>query len=48
MPRAVDLHVHLPIEEWLTSAIGPHLEATEKYFRREVERKTPDQVAEEY
>jgi uncharacterized protein len=48
MPRAVDLHVHLPIEEWLASAIGPHLEATEKYFRREVERKTLDQVAEEY
>ncbi len=48
MPRAIDLHVHLPTEEWLEGAIGPHLEATERYFRRSPERKSLDQVAEEY
>jgi predicted TIM-barrel fold metal-dependent hydrolase len=48
VPRAIDLHVHLPTEEWLQSAIGPHLEATEAYFRNAPERRTLDQVAEEY
>lgn len=48
MPRAVDLHVHLPTQEWLSNAIGPLLEATERYFRTSPERKTVDQVAEEY
>jgi uncharacterized protein len=48
VPRAIDLHVHLPTEEWLANAIGPHLEATERYFRKSPERKTVDQVAEEY
>ena len=46
--RAIDLHVHLPTEEWLEGAIGPHLEATERYFRARPERKTLDQVAQEY
>lgn len=48
MPRAVDLHVHLPTDEWLENAIGPHLEATERYFRQAPERKTLEDVAEEY
>jgi predicted TIM-barrel fold metal-dependent hydrolase len=48
VPKAIDLHVHLPTEEWLENAIGPHLEATERYFRNAPERKTLDQVAEEY
>jgi hypothetical protein len=48
MPRAIDLHVHLPIDEWLENAIGPHLPATEAYFRARVPRKSLDQVAEEY
>jgi predicted TIM-barrel fold metal-dependent hydrolase len=48
VPRAIDLHVHLPTEEWLENAIGPHLEATERYFRKSPERRTLDQVAEEY
>jgi predicted TIM-barrel fold metal-dependent hydrolase len=48
VPRAIDLHVHLPTDEWLDNAIGPHLEATERYFRRSPERRTLDQVAEEY
>jgi uncharacterized protein len=46
--KAVDLHVHLPTEEWLENSIGPHLEATEAYFRKSSPRKTLDQVAEDY
>lgn len=46
--KAVDLHVHLPTKEWLENSIGPHLEATEAYFRKSPPRKTLDEVAEEY
>jgi predicted TIM-barrel fold metal-dependent hydrolase len=46
--RAIDLHVHLPTDEWLENAIGPHLEATERYFHKSPPRKTLDEVAEEY
>jgi predicted TIM-barrel fold metal-dependent hydrolase len=46
--KAIDLHVHLPVQEWLDKAIGPHLEATEAYFRARVPRKTIEDVAEEY
>jgi uncharacterized protein len=48
VPKAIDLHVHLPTKEWLENAIGPHLEATERYFRKRPDWKTLDQVAEEY
>src|SRR5205085_1765843 len=48
MPRAIDMHVHLPMDEWLDNAIGPHLEATEAYFRARVNRKTIEEVAEDY
>jgi uncharacterized protein len=48
MPRAIDLHVHLPMDEWLERAIGPHLSATEAYFRAPVTRKSLDEVADEY
>ncbi len=48
MPTAIDLHVHLPIEQWLQQSIGPLLPATEAYFRAKVPRKTIEDVAEEY
>jgi predicted TIM-barrel fold metal-dependent hydrolase len=48
MPRAIDLHVHLPMDDWLDNAIGPLLPATEAYFRARVPRKTIEEVAEEY
>jgi hypothetical protein len=48
MPRAIDLHVHLPMDEWLDNAIGLLLPATEAYFRAKVQRKTIEEVAEEY
>ena len=43
--KAIDLHVHLPTEEWLSQAIGPHLRATEAYFRNAPERKSVEEVA---
>ena len=46
--KAIDLHVHLPVQEWLDRAIGPHLAATEAYFRARVPRKSIEDVAEEY
>jgi predicted TIM-barrel fold metal-dependent hydrolase len=46
--RAIDLHVHLPTEQWLQQSIGPHLEATETYFRASVPRKSMDEIAEDY
>jgi uncharacterized protein len=46
--KAIDLHVHLPVQEWLDKALGPHLEATEAYFRARVPRKTVEEVADEY
>ena len=48
MPKAIDLHVHLPTEEWLQNSIGPHLEATEAYFRQRITRKSMDEVADDY
>jgi predicted TIM-barrel fold metal-dependent hydrolase len=36
------------MDEWLENAIGPHLPATEAYFRARVQRKTIEEVAEEY
>lgn len=48
MPRAIDLHVHLPMDEWLDRAIGPLLPATEAYFRAKIPRKTIEDVAQEY
>jgi predicted TIM-barrel fold metal-dependent hydrolase len=48
MPRAIDLHVHLPTDEWLEQSIGPYLPATEAYFRASFPRKSIEEVAEEY
>src|SRR5918992_2404087 len=36
------------MEQWLQQSIGPHLPATEAYFRAKVPRKTIEEVAEEY
>src|SRR5205823_2501276 len=46
--RAIDLHVHLPVDEWLDQAIGPYLPATEAYFRASFPRTSIEAVAEEY
>jgi predicted TIM-barrel fold metal-dependent hydrolase len=36
------------MDEWLENAIGPHLPATEAYFRAKVQRKSIEEVAEDY
>jgi len=48
VPRAIDLHVHLPTDEWLEQSLGPLLEPTERYFRASVQRRSIEEVAEEY
>ncbi len=48
MLRAVDVHVHLPIPEWLDGSIGPYREHAEHYFRSRVQVKTADELAVEY
>jgi predicted TIM-barrel fold metal-dependent hydrolase len=46
--RAVDLHVHLPLPEWLRGSMGPYLENAARYFRASVHEKTADELAVEY
>ena len=48
MIRAVDLHVHLPLPEWLRGSMGPYLENAARYFRADVHEKTADELAVEY
>ena len=48
MVKAVDLHVHLPVPEWLDGSMGPYRANTERYFRSKVEPKTPDELADDY
>ncbi len=48
MIRAVDLHVHLPLPEWLQGSMGPYLENAARYFRASVHEKTADELAVEY
>src|SRR4029453_19319724 len=46
--RAVDLHVHLPLPEWVEGSLGPYREATERYFRRRVTLSTAEELAGAY
>ena len=48
MIRAVDLHVHLPLREWLDGSLGPYRANAERYFRARVQEKTVDELAVEY
>jgi len=43
--RAVDLHVHLPLKEWLDGSMGPYREGAARYFRSEVHERTADELA---
>jgi len=47
-PSAVDVHVHLPIPEWLDASVGPYIESAARYFRREVTARPMEDVAAEY
>jgi predicted TIM-barrel fold metal-dependent hydrolase len=46
--RAVDLHVHLPLPEWVEGSLGPYREPTERYFRRQLTLQTAEQLAGAY
>jgi len=46
--RAVDLHVHLPLAEWLDGSMGPYRANAERYFRSKVQERTVDELAVEY
>lgn len=46
--RAVDFHVHLPLEEWLDGSLGPYLESTERFFGRRITASTVDEIASRY
>lgn len=44
----IDMHVHLPVPEWLEGALGPYLESAERYFRIKVTARPMEDVAAEY
>lgn len=48
MIRAVDLHVHLPLKEWLDDSMGPYREPAARYFRSQVQERTVDEFAVEF
>jgi predicted TIM-barrel fold metal-dependent hydrolase len=48
MPRAIDMHVHLPTASFLEGAIGPYRTAAERFFRTSVPVRTLDEVARYY
>ena len=45
MIRAVDLHVHLPVKEWLDGSMGPYREPAAHYFRSKVQERSVDELA---
>jgi uncharacterized protein len=46
--RAVDLHVHLPLPEWVHGSLGPYREPAERYFRGEITLRTAEELASSY
>ncbi|MCS6816512.1 MAG: amidohydrolase family protein [Blastocatellia bacterium] len=48
MPRAIDMHVHLPTASFLEGAIGPYRAAAERFFRTSVPVREMDDVARYY
>jgi predicted TIM-barrel fold metal-dependent hydrolase len=48
MVRAIDMHVHLPVAEWLDGSMEGYIGPAEAYFRSTVQRKTLEQVARDY
>src|SRR6202171_3971658 len=46
--RAVDLHVHLPLKEWLDGSMGPYREGAARYFRAEAHERSVDELAVEF
>ncbi|MFQ5792956.1 MAG: amidohydrolase family protein [Acidobacteriota bacterium] len=48
MPRAIDMHVHLPTSSFLDGAIKPYRPSAEKFFRRSLSLQTTDEMARYY
>ncbi|HWP45431.1 MAG TPA: amidohydrolase, partial [Blastocatellia bacterium] len=48
MPRAIDMHVHLPTGSFLDGAIKPFRLAAEKFFHTTVPVREMDEVARLY
>jgi predicted TIM-barrel fold metal-dependent hydrolase len=44
----IDMHVHLPVPEWLDGALGPYLASAERYFRRKATARPIEDLAAEY
>jgi len=44
----IDLHVHLPLPEWLEGCLGPYLESAERYFHRKATARPIEELAAEY
>lgn len=44
----VDVHVHLPVPEWLEGSMGPYLESAQRYFRKEITARPMEELAAEY
>jgi predicted TIM-barrel fold metal-dependent hydrolase len=44
----IDMHVHLPVPEWLEGALGPYLASAERYFRKRVTARPMEDLAAEY
>ena len=48
MPKAIDMHVHLPTASWLDGAIQPYRKPAEQFFRASVPVREMDEVARLY
>jgi predicted TIM-barrel fold metal-dependent hydrolase len=46
--RAIDLHVHLPLPEWVEGSLGPYRQPAERYFRTEIAVQTAEELAATY
>ncbi len=44
----IDMHVHLPVPEWLEGALGPYLESAERFFHTKVTARPMEDLAAEY
>lgn len=44
----IDMHLHLPVPEWLDGAIGPYLASAERYFHTPVTARPIEDLAAEY
>ena len=46
---AIDMHVHVPTEQWLDGSLGGgYLDSAQDYFRSQVARRSVEQLAHEY